>query len=118
VSLARSHKESVVRSSQLTRCLSRYNSPEQAQKYAEQMIGNKLITKQTGAAGRACNAVSPDLLTPSWVSPHFVRRELTPLVAYRSCSLSEETLLTSTTLPSSTTVALEDPLSSLPAREE
>ncbi|SGY67876.1 BQ5605_C004g02820 [Microbotryum silenes-dioicae] len=34
------------------------DSPEQAQKFAAQMIGHKLITKQTGAAGRACNAVS------------------------------------------------------------
>ncbi|KAI5475805.1 succinyl-CoA synthetase beta subunit [Pseudohyphozyma bogoriensis] len=33
------------------------DSPEQAEKFASQMIGNKLITKQTGAAGRACNAV-------------------------------------------------------------
>lgn len=33
-------------------------SPEQAEKYAAQMIGRKLITKQTGAAGRECNAVS------------------------------------------------------------
>ncbi|KAL8279883.1 hypothetical protein RQP46_007733 [Phenoliferia psychrophenolica] len=33
------------------------DSPEQAQKYAAQMIGRSLITKQTGAAGRACNAV-------------------------------------------------------------
>ncbi|KDE08768.1 succinyl-CoA ligase [GDP-forming] subunit beta, hydrogenosomal [Microbotryum lychnidis-dioicae p1A1 Lamole] len=33
------------------------DSPEQAQKFAAQMIGHKLITKQTGAAGRACNAV-------------------------------------------------------------
>ncbi|ORY90864.1 putative succinate-CoA ligase [Leucosporidium creatinivorum] len=33
------------------------DSPEQAEKYAEQMIGHKLITKQTGAAGRACNAI-------------------------------------------------------------
>lgn len=32
--------------------------PEQAEKYAGQMIGNKLVTKQTGAAGRICNAVS------------------------------------------------------------
>jgi len=32
-------------------------SPEQAGKYAEQMIGHNLITKQTGAAGRVCNAV-------------------------------------------------------------
>ncbi|KAM0749798.1 succinate-CoA ligase [Meredithblackwellia eburnea MCA 4105] len=33
------------------------DSPEQAQKFAEQMIGHKLITKQTGAAGRVCNAI-------------------------------------------------------------
>ncbi|KAF9243883.1 succinyl-CoA synthetase beta chain SSC-beta [Melanogaster broomeanus] len=32
-------------------------SPEQAQDIARQMIGAKLITKQTGAAGRICNAV-------------------------------------------------------------
>ncbi|GAA5865412.1 hypothetical protein JCM1840_001565 [Sporobolomyces johnsonii] len=32
-------------------------SPEQAEKYASQMIGHKLITKQTGAAGRVCNAI-------------------------------------------------------------
>jgi len=33
------------------------NSPEQAKDYAGKMIGSKLITKQTGAAGRICNAV-------------------------------------------------------------
>ncbi|KAK4056305.1 succinate--CoA ligase beta chain [Microbotryomycetes sp. JL221] len=33
------------------------DSPEQAQKFASQMIGHKLITKQTGAGGRVCNAV-------------------------------------------------------------
>ncbi|MBW0475654.1 hypothetical protein O181_015369 [Austropuccinia psidii MF-1] len=33
------------------------DSPDQALQYAEQMIGKKLITKQTGAAGRICNAV-------------------------------------------------------------
>ncbi|BGP37348.1 succinate--CoA ligase beta chain [Rhodotorula kratochvilovae] len=33
------------------------DSPEQAAKFAEQMIGHSLITKQTGAAGRICNAV-------------------------------------------------------------
>ncbi|KAJ3482055.1 hypothetical protein NLI96_g7241 [Meripilus lineatus] len=32
-------------------------SPEQAKDYASQMLGAKLITKQTGAAGRVCNAV-------------------------------------------------------------
>ncbi|EKM83441.1 hypothetical protein AGABI1DRAFT_110105 [Agaricus bisporus var. burnettii JB137-S8] len=33
------------------------DGPQQAKQYAEQMIGAKLITKQTGAAGRICNAV-------------------------------------------------------------
>ena len=33
------------------------DSPEQARKYAEQMIGHKLITKQTGERGRICNSV-------------------------------------------------------------
>jgi len=32
-------------------------SPEQAKDYASKMLGAKLITKQTGAAGRICNAV-------------------------------------------------------------
>lgn len=32
-------------------------SPQQAQEYAGKMIGSKLITKQTGAGGRICNAV-------------------------------------------------------------
>ncbi|KAJ2920267.1 hypothetical protein MD484_g101, partial [Candolleomyces efflorescens] len=32
-------------------------SPEQAQEFASKMIGSKLITKQTGAGGRICNAV-------------------------------------------------------------
>ena len=35
----------------------RNTSPEQAEKFAGQMIGHKLITKQTGAAGRVCNAI-------------------------------------------------------------
>lgn len=33
------------------------DSPQQAQEYAGKMIGSKLITKQTGAGGRICNAV-------------------------------------------------------------
>ncbi|KAF8591970.1 succinyl-CoA synthetase beta chain SSC-beta [Ramaria rubella] len=33
------------------------DSAEQAQDYASKMIGSKLITKQTGAAGKPCNAV-------------------------------------------------------------
>lgn len=32
-------------------------SPTEAKMFAEQMIGHKLVTKQTGAAGRMCNAV-------------------------------------------------------------
>ncbi|THH32347.1 hypothetical protein EUX98_g1858 [Antrodiella citrinella] len=32
-------------------------SPQQAKEYAEKMLGAKLITKQTGAAGRICNTV-------------------------------------------------------------
>ena len=32
-------------------------SPHEAEMFAEQMIGHKLITKQTGAGGRLCNAV-------------------------------------------------------------
>ncbi|OAA67146.1 succinyl-synthetase beta [Niveomyces insectorum RCEF 264] len=32
-------------------------SPTEAKMFAEQMIGHKLITKQTGAGGRLCNAV-------------------------------------------------------------
>jgi len=32
-------------------------SPTEAKMFAEQMIGHKLITKQTGAKGRLCNAV-------------------------------------------------------------
>ncbi|KAJ3510312.1 hypothetical protein NLJ89_g4752 [Agrocybe chaxingu] len=33
------------------------DSPEQAKDFASKMIGSHLITKQTGAAGRICNAV-------------------------------------------------------------
>ena len=32
-------------------------SPTEAKMFADQMIGNKLITKQTGAKGRICNSV-------------------------------------------------------------
>ncbi|KAI0244763.1 succinate--CoA ligase beta chain [Massospora cicadina] len=32
-------------------------SPKEAQMFAEKMIGQKLITKQTGAAGKPCNSV-------------------------------------------------------------
>jgi len=34
------------------------HSPAQAKDIAAKMIGAKLITKQTGAGGRLCNAVS------------------------------------------------------------
>jgi succinyl-CoA synthetase beta subunit len=37
--------------------LSHPHSPAQAKEYAEKMLGHKLITKQTGAEGRVCNAV-------------------------------------------------------------
>ena len=37
-------------------------SPAQAQEIAGKMIGSHIITKQTGAAGRICNAVSVLLL--------------------------------------------------------
>ena len=33
------------------------HSPEHAKELARQMIGSNLITKQTGAGGRICNAV-------------------------------------------------------------
>ena len=35
----------------------RVYSPAQAKEFASKMIGSKLITKQTGAGGRVCNAV-------------------------------------------------------------
>lgn len=35
-----------------------FNSPENAKEIASKMLGAKLITKQTGAGGRICNAVS------------------------------------------------------------
>ena len=33
------------------------SSPEEAKDFASKMLGAKLITKQTGAAGRICNTV-------------------------------------------------------------
>ncbi|KAK9323408.1 succinate--CoA ligase [Lipomyces orientalis] len=44
------------------------SSPVEAKIYAEQMLGHKLITKQTGAAGKLCTAVYV-------VEREFVRRE-------------------------------------------
>ena len=38
-------------------------SPAQAKEIADKMIGAHLITKQTGSAGRICNAVSFALMT-------------------------------------------------------
>lgn len=32
-------------------------SPTEAKMFADQMIGHKLVTKQTGAAGRLCSSV-------------------------------------------------------------
>ncbi|KAK9764421.1 succinate--CoA ligase beta chain [Basidiobolus ranarum] len=43
-------------------------SPTEAKMFAEQMLGHKLVTKQTGAKGRECNAVYV-------VEREFVRRE-------------------------------------------
>ncbi|KAJ9633238.1 succinate--CoA ligase beta chain [Knufia peltigerae] len=37
--------------------LTLHDSPTEAKMFAEQMIGHKLITKQTGARGRICNSV-------------------------------------------------------------
>lgn len=41
------------------------HSAEQAKELAGKMIGSKLITKQTGAAGRICNAAS-DYFIHKW----------------------------------------------------
>lgn len=81
------------------------DSPEQAGEYAKQMLGKKLITKQTGAAGRICNAVrSPSL---SSVAGSQAERD-----TYRSCSPSDGIRKRSTTLPSSTTARSTVPRSS------
>lgn len=37
------------------------DSPEEARKVAQSMLGHRLVTKQTGSAGRPCNAVWPNL---------------------------------------------------------
>ncbi|KAG1152052.1 hypothetical protein G6F37_002690 [Rhizopus arrhizus] len=34
-----------------------FNTPEEARELAEKMLGHKLVTKQTGAEGKPCNAV-------------------------------------------------------------
>jgi len=34
-----------------------FYSPAEARMFSEQMLGSKLITKQTGPAGKICNAV-------------------------------------------------------------
>lgn len=41
----------------LKRSIDECDSPEEARDYASKMIGQKLITKQTGEKGRPCNAV-------------------------------------------------------------
>jgi len=33
------------------------SSPEEAKMFAEQMLGHKLVTKQTSAEGKICNTV-------------------------------------------------------------
>lgn len=49
------HLQSILQS---RTCCSQCTSPEQAKELADKMIGKHLITKQTGAQGRICNAVS------------------------------------------------------------
>lgn len=34
------------------------SSPEEVREFAQKMLGRRLITKQTGSAGRPCNSVS------------------------------------------------------------
>ena len=69
-------------------------SPEQAQEFAGKMIGAKLITKQTGAGGRLCNAVSLD---ESHQNVVLARLNCISFFS-RSCLLNEEILHTSTML--------------------
>jgi hypothetical protein len=64
------------------------NSPEEAKEIASKMIGSKLITKQTGAAGRVCNAVCI----------HVVSRGFPFLHLSRSCLPKAVNLLMSITL--------------------
>ena len=40
-----------------------FYSPEEAKRVASQMLGNKLITKQTGSAGRICEKVHTFIYT-------------------------------------------------------
>lgn len=35
------------------------SSPEQVREYAQKMLGRRLVTKQTGVAGRPCSSVVP-----------------------------------------------------------
>lgn len=44
-------------------------SPEEVKDLASQMIGNKLVTKQTGEGGRICNSVSDCMGYPSPQGP-------------------------------------------------
>ena len=67
------------------------HSPEHAKQLAKQMIGSNLITKQTGAGGRICNAVRGILNV-------CLESKLIPLD--RSCWLRGAIPHTSTTLPS------------------
>lgn len=65
-----------------------YGSPEQAKEIAENMIGAHLITKQTGAGGRVCNAVG-FLLVPVNNSSNVVN-------PFRSCWQNGDNLHTNT----------------------
>ena len=71
--------------------LNPHYSPEHAKELAKQMLGSKLITKQTGAGGRICNAVRGILS---------MNLESKPIHLGRLCWLRGATPHTSTTLPS------------------
>lgn len=58
------------------------------------MIGKKLVTKQTGAAGRACNAVRPN----HFFDFELVLRKTDQSSINRLCLQSDATRLMSTTL--------------------
>ena len=72
-------------------CSNRIYSPEHARELAKQMIGSNLITKQTGAGGRICNAVRGTLNVN-------LESKFTPLS--RSCWLRGAIPHMSITLPS------------------
>lgn len=60
------------------------NSPSEGREIAEEMIGHKLITKQTGAAGRPCNMVfitqKSDIIKEVYFAILFDRESQGPIV--------------------------------------